>query len=124
MIFNLSCEQNCLKYSSLEKSSLDEQVRDRDTLSKYQSIVYLIKKGKAKEYDLLIGYSVVPRKKDINKFSTPFHPNPFILVDRKCSGCSVKSNEGVLYRGERSYVNPFIEYNGNNVEKRKMTPPI
>ncbi|XP_021343899.1 uncharacterized protein K02A2.6-like [Mizuhopecten yessoensis] len=89
------------------RSQIDEGVRDKDASAKYRNKVYIDEKRRARESDLKVGETVLVKQKRTDKFSTPFCPEPYTLIEKNGNSCTVMSNNGVCYRRNSTFMKPY-----------------
>ena len=78
---------------SSPSTSLKNFIFQEDRKSKENMIDYANKKRKTKPHSLNVGDSVLVKQKKINKFSSPFNPNPLTITKIKGSMITAKSNQ-------------------------------
>ena len=67
----------------ISTNSLHTLICQNDNKSKQKMVKYANSKRKTKPHTLKIGDIVLVKQKKINKFSTPFNPNPYRIIKRK-----------------------------------------
>ncbi|XP_033739246.1 uncharacterized protein K02A2.6-like [Pecten maximus] len=107
----------------LGKSLIDEGVRDRDAHMKYRNKIYIDAKRGAQDSDLKVGESVLVKQKQTDKFSTPFCPTPYTLVEKNGNSCTVVSNDGVCYKRNSTFIKPF-QTPEDNLDKQLSGSPL
>jgi hypothetical protein len=86
----------------------DESVRDRDRVKKEQGKQYTDQRRHAQESDTAVGDEVLVQQRKQNKFSTPFEPEPYKVVDKAGSQVTIESPSGVRYKRNVSHTKPYI----------------
>ncbi|XP_054757939.2 uncharacterized protein K02A2.6-like [Lytechinus pictus] len=97
-----------------EKVRLDEEVRDRDATGKQKNKVYIDQKRGAKEREFHVGEEVLLKQTKIDKTSTPFHTEPYKLIEKSGNSVVVESSEGVRYKRNSTHIQ---KYNRPDSEK-------
>ena len=87
----------------ISTSSLHTLIFQNDNKSKQIMTKYANKKRKTKPHTLKIGDIVLVKQKKINKFSTPFNPNPYTVVKKKGNMITAKSSENQFITRNSSY---------------------
>ncbi|KAK6192673.1 hypothetical protein SNE40_004107 [Patella caerulea] len=94
----------------------DTEVRDKDSEQKGKGKEYSDQRRNARENDLQAGDSVLMKQSYVNKWSTPFAPNPFIVKERKGNSVVIESSEGVQYKRNLTAVKKFMQKDSVNSE--------
>lgn len=84
----------------------DKFVRERDTKIKLKNKQYADKKRKARPSNLKSGDAVLVRQPKKNKLTTPFNPNPGVIIEKKGSMVTVKHGDRTLTR-DASHFKPI-----------------
>lgn len=95
----------------------EQEVRDKDAEQKAKMAHYSNSKRGAKASDIEIGDRVLIRQDKANKLSTPFNPNPHIVVDKNGSSTVVESPQGVQYKRNTSHLRRYMTQETSGVEE-------
>ena len=89
-------------------SILNENVRDRDWSQKLTQKVYADERRGATGSPVVPGSQILLKNtKSTGKLAANFEKEPYTVVTKEGREVIVKSNEGVLYRRNSSFVKPF-----------------
>ncbi|CAB3979614.1 Hypothetical predicted protein, partial [Paramuricea clavata] len=91
-----------------DKNILDETIRDRDWNKKVAGKEYADKHRQANQNPINPGDKVLKNSKTSGKLDPKFETKPYI-VQTKGQELTVKSDEGVVYRQNNSFVKPYQE---------------
>ena len=100
----------------------DLEVRDKDCENKGKGKVYADTKRQARENDMKVGDSVLVKQEKENKFSTTFHPRPFMLVQRNGNSVHIESDMDNIYKRNVTEVKPFHKRSGVNYPFSRYEP--
>ncbi|XP_061176109.1 uncharacterized protein K02A2.6-like [Saccostrea echinata] len=109
LMFRRKLRTKLLQVENLQENVYDEGVRDKDVYSKYKNKLYIDKKRGAVDCDLEPGDSVLMKKAVKDKMDTPYHAEPYKLVQKTGNSCVVKSSEGVLVKRNSEFVRKYQE---------------
>ena len=87
----------------------DLEVRDRDAENKGKAKLYTDARRNAKYSEVEVGDQVLVRQEKTNKFSTPFNPEPFTIVNKTGNSVIVASPKGAQYSRNTSHVKKFMQ---------------
>ena len=73
---------------------VEHEVRDRDSEKKSKCKAYADARRNASYSDVLPLDQVLVQQEKRNKFSTPFNPNPFMVVSKHGNSLVVQSQDG------------------------------
>ena len=90
----LFCRKIQNKIPDLHQCSTDFEVRYLNSENKGKGKLYVNRKCSAVKSDLMIRGKVLVQQYKENKFCTPFHPKPFILVDKSGNSVGIESHAG------------------------------
>ena len=112
----------CTKPPELSDVHVEHEVRDRDSEQKSKCKAYADARRNASYSDVLpfIDQVLVQQEKR-NKFSTPFNPNPFMVVSKHGNSLVVQSQDGAEYSRNTSHVHvKKLQSNEKENETRKL----
>ncbi|XP_062578034.1 uncharacterized protein K02A2.6-like [Saccostrea cucullata] len=109
LMFRRKLRTKLPQVENLQENDYDEGVRDKDAYSKYRNKIYIDEKRDAQECDLELGDSVLLKKATKDKMDTPYHVEPYTLVQKTGNSCVVKSPEGVLVKRNSEFVKKYQE---------------
>ena len=89
----------------------DEQVRDRDQISKEKGKEYADKKRQAKYTDIHVGDEVLLKQKKHDKLTTTFEPEPYKVLHKNGSEVLIQSPAGVKYKRNVAHTKKYIQAN-------------
>ena len=93
-----------------DKSILDESIRDRDWSKKVAGKEYADKHRQASQNPVIRGDKVLLKNsKTLGKLDPKFENKPYIVQTKEGQELTVKSDEGVIYRRNNSFVKPYQE---------------
>lgn len=96
---------------------MDEDVQDKDSVAKQKGKDYADTRRNARESDLQQGDQVLLKQNRSNKLDTPFHPEPYKVVDKRGSEVTIQSSTGERYRRNVTHVKKF------HTESTQLTTP-
>ena len=76
---------------------VEHEVRDRDSEQKSKCKAYADTRRNASYSDVLPGDQVLVQQEKRKKLSTPFNPNPFVVVSKHGNSLVVQSQDGAEY---------------------------
>ena len=93
-----------------DKSIVDESIRDRDWNRKLAGKAYADKHRQAKQSPVIPGDRVILKNtKTSEKLSPKFESNPYTVQTKEGQELTIKSEDGVVYRRNSSFVKPYQE---------------
>mgnify|MGYP001794878679 FL=1 len=108
----------------------DIETRDRDTEVKHKMVAERNRKyesGSGANNSIEIGSSVLVKRDNPSKCQTPFHENPFTVVNIRGSQVTVKSLAGRLFKRNISHIRPYCcppnRFVGRKNEERGVMDP-
>uniref|UniRef100_A0A8W8NRV4 CCHC-type domain-containing protein n=1 Tax=Magallana gigas TaxID=29159 RepID=A0A8W8NRV4_MAGGI len=107
LMFRRKLRTKLPQIENLQEKVLDEEMRDKDVYSKYRNKLYVDEKRCAVDCDLEPGDSVLLKKED--KIDTPYHAEPYTLVQKTENSCVVESPEGVTLKRNSEFVKKYQE---------------
>ncbi|XP_065094766.1 uncharacterized protein K02A2.6-like [Ochlerotatus camptorhynchus] len=88
-----------------EDPILEDEIKDRDLMHKYQAKLYRDKRVNAQESNIGIGDQVLMKQQHrMNKLAPNFHPEPAVVIDRNGSNVIVQTEKGEIYRRNSSHL--------------------
>lgn len=96
------------KMPSLAETKNVDETRDKDAETKGKAKEYADKKRNAVEFDITAGDQVLLRQKQDNKFTTPFAPEPYRVIEKKGNSIEVESPEGARYKRNITHTKKYI----------------
>ena len=113
------------KLPDLQRYNVEDiEIRDRDSENKGKGKLYADQKRGAVESNLEQGDRVLVKQDRENKFSTPLHPEPFTLVDKRGNMVVVESQSGSNYKRNVTHVKKFLEPQNVKLEYNNPTGVI
>ena len=93
--------------SSSSRMAADEDARDKDSVAKQKGKDYADNRRNAQESGLQRGDQVLLKQNRSSKLDTPFHPEPYRVVDKRGSEVTIQSSTGERYRRNVTHVKKF-----------------
>ena len=93
----------------ISENVFDEEAREQDAYAKHRNKMYVDEKRGAVECDLEPGDSVLVKKSVREKMDTPYHSEPYQLLQKNGNSCVVKSPDGVCYKRNSEFVKKYQE---------------
>ena len=93
--------------SSSSRMAADEDARDKDSVAKQKGKDYADNRRNAQESGLPRGDQVLLKLNRSSKLDTPFHPEPYRVVDKRGSEVTIQSSTGERYRRNVTHVKKF-----------------
>lgn len=109
LMFRRKLRTKLPQVENLQKNVFDEEMRDKDVYSKYRNKLYVDEKRGAVDCDLEPGDSVLLKKAVKDKMDTPYHAEPYTLVQKTGNSCVVESPEGVTLKRNSEFVKKYQE---------------
>lgn len=109
LMFRRKLRTKLLQVENLQENVFDEEMRDKDVYSKYRNKLYVDEKRGAVDCDLEPGDSVLLKKAVKDKMDTPYHAEPYTLVQKTGNSCVVESPEGVSLKRNSEFVKKYQE---------------
>ena len=101
------------KIPDLQQLNADDiEVRDRDSENKGKGKLYADTKRRAVESTIEVGDKVLVKQDRENKFSTPFNPKPYTVVDKAGNSIGIEYLAGSQYKRNVTHVKEFREKHG------------
>ena len=101
----------------------DQEVRDRDAEKKGKTKIYVDEHRRARPSDVENGDQGLVKQDKVNKFTKPFNPTPYTVVQKTGSKVVVQSPEGVEYSRNTSHVKKFLtEASAETAEESEDAP--
>ena len=107
------------KLPELSDVHVEHEVRDRDSKQKSKVKAYADARRNASYSDVLPRDQVLVQQEKRNKFSTPFNPNPFVVVSKHGNSLVVQSQDGAEYSRNTSHVKK-LQPNEKENETREL----
>ncbi|XP_071944459.1 uncharacterized protein [Antedon mediterranea] len=92
-----------------DNTIMDEEISDRDAVSKLKNKLYIDEKRGAKESDVCKGDKVLVKVTQRDKMSTPYHTEPYVVIEKKGNSVVVESPQGVRYKRNSTHVRSYNE---------------
>ena len=102
----------------------DLEARDKDCEKKGKGNVYADMKRQACENDMKVGDSILVKQEKENKFSTTFHPRPFMLVQKNGNSVHIDSDTSNIYKRNMTEVKLFHKRSGVNYPFSRYEPDL
>lgn len=109
LMFRRKLRTKLPQVENLQENVFDEEMRDKDVYSKYRNKLYVDEKRGAVDCDLEPGDSVLLKKAVKDKMDTPYHAEPYTLVQKTGNSCVVESPEGVTLKRNSEFVKKYQE---------------
>lgn len=107
LMFRRKLRTKLPQVENLQENVFDEEMRDKDVYSKYRNKLYVDEKRGAVDCDLEPGDSVLLKKAVKDKMDTPYHAEPYTLVQKTGNSCVVESPEGVTLKRNSEFVKKY-----------------
>ena len=99
---------------------LDLETRDRDAEVKAKTKAYADKAVNAKPSDITVGDQVLVKQERKDKFSTPFNPTPYRVVNKTGNSVIVEAPGGAQYSRNTSHVKKFMVEPGTPLTSQEV----
>nr|XP_034321902.1 uncharacterized protein K02A2.6-like [Crassostrea gigas] len=109
LMFRRKLRTKLPQVENLQENVFDEEMRGKDVYSKYRNKLYVDEKRGAVDCDLEPGDSVLLKKAVKDKMDTPYHAEPYTLVQKTGNSCVVESPEGVTLKRNSEFVKKYQE---------------
>ena len=109
------------KLPELSDIHVDQDVRNKESEQKSREKAYDDAKRKVRYSDVLPGDRVLVKQEKKTKLSTPFNPNPYLVVSKDGNSLVVQSQDGAQYSRNTSHVKK-LQQSETNEETQK--PPV